>query len=87
MSKVPSLNYGKIIRALHRDGWVVVGQRGSHIELHKRTGGEILKLVVPAHKPVKRTTLSHIIKQAGMTLEQFLKLLRQPAHNAIGRKS
>ena len=35
MSKVPSLNYDKIIRALQRDGWVVVRQRGSHIRLHK----------------------------------------------------
>ena len=37
MSKVPSLNYDKVIKALQRDGWVVVRQKGSHIRLHKYT--------------------------------------------------
>lgn len=31
MSKVPSLNYDVVIKALKHDGWVVVRQRGSHI--------------------------------------------------------
>ena len=31
MTKTPSLNYGVVIKALKRDGWVVVRQRGSHI--------------------------------------------------------
>lgn len=57
--KVPSLHYEKIVRALQRDGWVVVRQRGSHIRLQKRIGDEVLKITVPAHRPVKRSTLSH----------------------------
>ena len=75
MSKVPSLNYGAVIKALKRDGWVVVRQRGSHIRLQKHTGDEVLKLTVPAHKPIKRSTLSHIIKQAHMELGRFLELV------------
>lgn len=75
MSRVPSLGYVKIIRALQRDGWVVVRQRGSHIRLQKRVGDEVLKLTVPAHRPVKRSTLSHILKQARVDLERFLELL------------
>ncbi len=31
MSKVPNINYNKVISALKRDGWVVVRQKGSHI--------------------------------------------------------
>ena len=73
--KVPNLHYEKIIRALQRDGWVVVRQRGSHIRLQKRMGDEVLKLTVPAHRPVKRSTLSHILKQARLDLERFLELL------------
>ena len=76
MSKVPSLNYEKVINALHRDGWVVVRQRGSHIRLHKHTDDKTLKLVVPAHRPIKRSTLSHIIKQATLTIEDFAKLVK-----------
>jgi len=75
VSKVPSLPYTKIIRALQRDGWTVVRQRGSHIRLQKRVGDEVLKLTVPAHRPVKRSTLSHILKQARLDVENFLELL------------
>lgn len=75
MSKVPSLPYTKIIRALQSDGWMVVRQRGSHIRLQKRVGDEVLKLTVPAHRPVKRSTLSHILKQARLDVENFLELL------------
>ena len=75
MSKVPSLNYDKVIAALKRDGWVVVRQKGSHIRLQKHTGDETLKLTIPAHKPIKRSTLSHIIKQARLTVDKLLELL------------
>jgi len=75
MSKVPSLSYEKVINALRRNGWVVVRQRGSHIRLHKRTADEMLRLIVPAHRPIKRSTLSHILKQANLSLEAFLDLL------------
>ncbi len=75
MSKVPSLPYTDIIRALERTGWTGVPQRGSHIRLHKMVGSEVLRLTVPAHKPVKRSTLSHILKQARLDVDDFLALL------------
>ncbi|MCK4625672.1 MAG: type II toxin-antitoxin system HicA family toxin [Phycisphaerae bacterium] len=75
MTKVPSLGYRKIIRALQRDGWIVVRQRGSHIRLHKRLGDRTLKIVVPAHRSVKRSTLAHILKQAELPTEQFIELV------------
>jgi len=74
MSKVPSLPYDRIIRALQRDGWVVVRQKGSHIRLQKHTPSETLKLTVPAHRPIKRSTLSHILKQARISVDDFLNL-------------
>ena len=46
-----------------------------HIRLHKHTVDETLKLIVPAHRPIKRSTLSHILKQARLTVEQFHELL------------
>jgi predicted RNA binding protein YcfA (HicA-like mRNA interferase family) len=76
VSKVPSLDYQPILRALQRDGWVIVRQKGSHIRLHKRLPDEILKLTVPAHRPVKRSTLAHLLKQARLTVEEFLALVR-----------
>ncbi len=75
MTKVPSLPYDHIIKALQRDGWVVVRQKGSHVRLQKRTSTEALKLTNPAHRPIKRSTLSHILKQARLTVEEFNRLL------------
>jgi len=69
------LAYHQIIRAMQRDGWTVVRQRGSHIRLQKRVDDEVLKLTVPAHRPVKSSTLAHILKQARLELERFLELL------------
>jgi predicted RNA binding protein YcfA (HicA-like mRNA interferase family) len=73
--KVPSLNYPQLVKALQRDGWVVARQKGSHIRLHKRVGDEVLKIIVPAHKPIKRSTLAHILKQGRLELERLLELL------------
>ncbi|MFQ5705138.1 MAG: type II toxin-antitoxin system HicA family toxin [Gemmatimonadales bacterium] len=75
MTKVPSLNYQPVVRALRRDGWVVVRQRGSHIRLQKHTSEETLKLIVPAYRPIKRSTLAHILKQARLTVSEFEQLL------------
>lgn len=73
--KTPNLNFDKLIAALKRDGWVVVRQRGSHIRLQKHTRTETLKLTVPAHRPIKRSTLSHILKQARLSPGELEALL------------
>ena len=75
MAKVPSISYLKVINALQRAGFIVVRQKGSHIRLQKRIEDEVIKITVPAHKPLKRSTLSHIIKNAGLTVDEFLELL------------
>ena len=75
MTKVPSVNYEKVITALRRNGWVVVRQRGSHIRLQKETAERVMKLTVPAHRPIKRSTLSHILKQSEISVEKFIELL------------
>jgi predicted RNA binding protein YcfA (HicA-like mRNA interferase family) len=38
-------------------------------------GDELLKVTIPAHRPIKRSTLAHILKQARLDLEAFLQLL------------
>ncbi len=75
MTKLQSLGYDRVIKALQRDGWVVVRQKGSHIRLQKHTRMEVLKLTVPAHRPIKRSTLGHILKQANLSVEEFEALL------------
>jgi predicted RNA binding protein YcfA (HicA-like mRNA interferase family) len=75
MTRVPSLNYEVLVKALQRAGFVVVRQRGSHIRLHKHLPSEMLKIIIPAHKPIKRSTLAHILKQARLSTEELQALL------------
>ena len=75
MTRIPSLPFTEIIKALERDGWVILRQKGSHIRLHKAINKKVLRITVPAHRPVKRSTLSHILKQAEISLDKFLKLV------------
>ena len=75
MTKVLSLNYDQVIRALKRDGWTVVRQRGSHIRLQKTVNSEIFKIVIPAHKPIKRSALAHILKQAQLSVHKLKSML------------
>jgi predicted RNA binding protein YcfA (HicA-like mRNA interferase family) len=53
----------------------VVRHRESHLRLQKRIGDELLKITVPAHRPIKRSTLAHILKAARLDPERFLRLL------------
>jgi predicted RNA binding protein YcfA (HicA-like mRNA interferase family) len=69
------LSHAQIIKALQRDGSVVVRQHGSHIRQQKRIDDELLKFTVPAHRNVKRSTLAHILKPARLEIDAFLELL------------
>jgi len=51
-------------------GWEVARQRGSHIILVKE--GALATLSVPDHKEVARGTLRSLIRDAGLTVEEFL---------------
>jgi len=75
LSKVPSLNYNFVVAALQRAGWVVVRQRGSHIRMHRQTPDGLRKITVPAHKPIKRSTLAKLLSDAELPLDEFLALL------------
>lgn len=75
MTEIPTLSYRQVINALQRAGFIVVRQRGSHIRLQKRTKERVLKLTVPAHTPIKKTTLAKIIKDANLSVEEFNELV------------
>lgn len=70
--------YGReVIRALSKLGFYAVNQKGSHVKLRKKSDGKVITVIVPVHanKPVKRTLLRKIIKDAGLTVEEFCRLL------------
>ena len=72
--EMPTATGIQIVRALERGGWHMVSQKGHHVRLQKSTDAETFKLTVPAHHPVKRSTLAHILKQARLSVDDFIRL-------------
>ena len=72
--KLPILSANEIIKALEKDGFRVLRQKGSHVSLYKKGEDKIYLVIVPDKKEVKRGTLLSILKQAGMSREKFFAL-------------
>ena len=75
MSKLPVVSGQECVRALERAGFYLKRTEGSHIIL-RQTPDPHRRLVIPDHKEIARGTLRAIIKQAGLTVEEFNDLLR-----------
>jgi predicted RNA binding protein YcfA (HicA-like mRNA interferase family) len=71
MPKLPHLSGVQIIRALERLGFTQIRQSGSHVLLRRGSVG----CVVPNHKEVKVGTLAGLLRQAGVSIEEFLSAL------------
>ena len=63
----------EVVKALHRVGFVVDRQRGSHIFLHNLEKN--ISVVVPVHKELKKGTLNSILKKAGITITDLDELI------------
>jgi len=73
MSKLPRISGRECIKALGRVGFYFKRQEGSHIIL--RRDDPFTQIVVPDHKELDRGTLRAIIRQAGLSVDEFVKLL------------
>jgi predicted RNA binding protein YcfA (HicA-like mRNA interferase family) len=56
---------------LQKLGFIVLRQRGSHVMMRRGAAG----CVVPQHREIKIGTLAGLLKQAGVTAEEFIKAL------------
>jgi predicted RNA binding protein YcfA (HicA-like mRNA interferase family) len=75
MPPVPLARPREVIRAFEKLGWSVVRRKGSHVMLSKnRAGGDTF---VPDHALVARGTLRALIARAGLTVEEFLRVLAE----------
>lgn len=73
MSKLPVISGKTCIKALTKIGYYTKRQEGSHIIL--RRDNPFGQVVVPDHKELDRGTLRAIIRQAGISVDEFVKLL------------
>jgi predicted RNA binding protein YcfA (HicA-like mRNA interferase family) len=73
--RVPVLKAKEIIRALQRAGFFIHHTVGSHAQL-KHSAKPKLRITVPQHSgDVPPTILRSILKQAELSIEEFLDLL------------
>jgi predicted RNA binding protein YcfA (HicA-like mRNA interferase family) len=68
MPKLPVLSGADVVKILERLGFEKIRQRGSHVVMRRGGAGT----VVPLHKELKTGTLAGIIRQAGLTHDEFL---------------
>jgi len=73
MPKLPRISGKEVIRALEKLGFRIVRQRGSHVVMRKTEVG----CVVPQHKELAVGTLKGILKQANVSIEEFIKVLNR----------
>ena len=71
MPKLPRVSGAQAVRALERLGFAVVRRRGSHILMRRGSVG----CVVPDHRELKTGTLAGVLKQAGVSVEDFVRTL------------
>jgi len=75
MPKLPRISSREAIRALERLGFEQIRQTGSHVVMKKETEEGEIGCVVPVHRELKIGTLSGILKQAQVTVEEFIDSL------------
>jgi predicted RNA binding protein YcfA (HicA-like mRNA interferase family) len=74
MAKLPVISGSDAIKAFKRGGWYINRQRGSHVVMLKP--GNIASLLIPMHQELAPGTLRALIRAAGITLDEFLQLLK-----------
>lgn len=73
MSKLPSISGRECVTALGKVMFYLKRQEGSHMVL--RRDDPFAQVVVPDHKELDRGTLRAIIRQASLSVDEFVRLL------------
>ena len=71
MPKIPGVNHLNAVRALEKAGFDIVRQGKKHIVMSNSQRF----LTVPRKNPINAFTMGGIIKDAGLTIDEFKKLL------------
>jgi predicted RNA binding protein YcfA (HicA-like mRNA interferase family) len=74
VSRLPRVSGREVVRALQEVGYERDRQRGSHIVL-RQTVPPHRRITVPDHREVAKGTLRAIIRQAGLSVDEFKALL------------
>ena len=70
MPRIPGVNHQDAVRALGKAGFQIIRQ-GKHIVM---SNGD-RQITLPRHNPIKAFTMGGLVRDAGLTVEEFRKLL------------
>ncbi len=73
MGKLGNISGKEAAKAFEKAGWIPLGQVGSHLVMVRP--GVRVNLSIPQHKELSLGTLRALIRNAGMTIDEFLELL------------
>lgn len=73
MSRLGNISGRDAVKAFQKDGWRTIGQVGSHLVMVKE--GMRVNLSIPQHKELSIGTIRALVRNAGMTVDDFLRLL------------
>ncbi len=76
MSQTPAVTGKELIKVLARRGWYVKRVRGSHYILRHPSIADAIPVPVHGNQPIKKGTLGNILRTAGLSREEFSRLLR-----------
>jgi len=74
MASLPTVSGRAAAAAFEKAGFEAKRQTGSHIILVK--SGALLTLSVPNHRELKPGTLRALIRKSGLSVAEFIELLR-----------
>jgi len=77
MPRLPVISADEAIRVFERVSYRVVRQRGSHVRLRDEQDEKHQPLTIPNHKTLKPGLLRRLIRDAGLTVDEFNDLLRE----------
>ena len=75
-AKLPAVNGKQVIAALEKEGWYVKRVRGSHHVLRHPRIPDAIPVPVHGNRQLKRGTLASILRAAGLSRDEFARLLR-----------
>lgn len=75
MSRLPVVSGREAVKAFERVGYAVDRQKGSHIQL-RQIAAPYRRLTVPDQRTLAKGLLRALIRDAGLTVDEFRELLR-----------
>lgn len=75
MPKLKPVSGIKVVKALGKAGFQVVGRKGSHVRLKRKTPDSVYIVIVPLHPEIKKGTLKSILRQSGLSEDELAILL------------